>query len=193
MSRSPHSQRVLKNLLGQTPLQYVTEWRMQKAMRSYFTSEIKKAHRCQLGRSVTSPTLRSVRRSSELSGPALVSTSNVLLMATVRPEWSKLLEVEDSDCGGGARTMQSAFVCTRRLAFGNVRPRTQNQPEAAPRSSPGGRRASVPRSPSARPRAGALGGQGLWWTLLLRRGDWTKRRKSLSKRANKNAIATALA
>ena len=29
---APHSQRVFKELLGQTPLEYVTEWRMQKAM-----------------------------------------------------------------------------------------------------------------------------------------------------------------
>ena len=50
----------------------------------------------------TSPTLRSVRRSSELSGPTLVNTSNVVLKATVMPEWRKILEAEDSDFGGGA-------------------------------------------------------------------------------------------
>src|SRR5580704_9585980 len=52
-----------------------------------------------LGRSVTSPTLRSVRRSSELSGPTLVNTSNVVLKATVMPKWRRMFEAEGSDFG----------------------------------------------------------------------------------------------
>ena len=51
---------------------------------------------------VTSPTLRSVRRSSELSGLTLVNTSNVVLKTRVIPEWRKVFEAEDSDFGGGA-------------------------------------------------------------------------------------------
>src|ERR1700722_6879378 len=47
-----------------------------------------------------SPTLRSVRRSSELLGLALVNTSNVVLKATVMPEWPTIFEAEDSDFGG---------------------------------------------------------------------------------------------
>jgi hypothetical protein len=46
--------------------------------------------------------LRSVRRSGELSGPALVNTSNVDLKVTVMPERHKIFEAEDSDFGGGA-------------------------------------------------------------------------------------------
>ena len=38
----PHSQSVLKELIGQTPLQYVTEWRMQKAKCNYSSSVMKK-------------------------------------------------------------------------------------------------------------------------------------------------------
>src|SRR6202035_4611548 len=49
------------------------------------------------GWSVVSPTLRLVRRSSELSGLTLVNTSNVVLKATVVPEWRKIFEAEDSD------------------------------------------------------------------------------------------------
>jgi hypothetical protein len=37
-----------------------------------------------------------------LSGPTLVNTSNVVLKATVMPEWRKIFEAEDSDFGGGA-------------------------------------------------------------------------------------------
>jgi hypothetical protein len=55
-----------------------------------------------VARSVTSPTLRSVRRSSELSGPTLVNTSNVVLKTGVMSEWRKLFEAKDSDFGGGA-------------------------------------------------------------------------------------------
>src|ERR1700733_8290367 len=44
------------------------------------------------GRSVMSPTLRSVRRSSELSGPTLVNTSSVVLKAMVTPERRKIFE-----------------------------------------------------------------------------------------------------
>jgi hypothetical protein len=35
-----------------------------------------------------------------LSGPTLVNTSNVVLKATVMPQWQKLFEAEDSDLGG---------------------------------------------------------------------------------------------
>jgi AraC-like DNA-binding protein len=65
MSRSAFAAR-FKELLGQTPLEYVTEWRMQKAMQLLQQRDKKLID---VGRSVTSPTLRSVRRSSELRGP----------------------------------------------------------------------------------------------------------------------------
>src|SRR3984957_10009238 len=44
---------------------------------SYYNSGIRSSSTLP-GRSVTSPTLRSVRRSSELSGPTLVNTSSVV-------------------------------------------------------------------------------------------------------------------
>jgi hypothetical protein len=73
-------------------------WRMQKAMQSLQQRDKKFID---VARSVTSPTLRSARRSSELSGPTLMNTANVVLKATVIPEWRKILEAEDSDfCGG---------------------------------------------------------------------------------------------
>jgi len=74
MSRSAFAAR-FKELLGQTPLEYVTEWRMQKAMQLLQQLDKKLID---VARSVTSPTLRSVRRSSELLGLALVNTSNVV-------------------------------------------------------------------------------------------------------------------
>jgi AraC-like DNA-binding protein len=55
-----------KELLRQTPLEYVTEWRMQKAMQLLELRDKKLIDVARLV--VTSPTLRSVRRSSELSG-----------------------------------------------------------------------------------------------------------------------------
>jgi AraC-like DNA-binding protein len=83
MSRSAFASR-FKGLLGQTPLEYVTEWRMQKAMRLLEQRDKKLIDVTRL--SVTSPTLVSVRRSSESSGPTLVNTSNVGLEAAVTPE-----------------------------------------------------------------------------------------------------------
>ena len=103
MSRSAFAAR-FKELLGQTPLEYVTEWRMQKAMQ-LLQQRDKKLIKTSLGRSVTSPTLRSVRRSSELSGPGMVNTSSVVLKATVRPELRTLLEAGDSDFGDGAQVL----------------------------------------------------------------------------------------
>jgi hypothetical protein len=44
---------------------------------------------------------RTFSRSSELSGPTLVNTSNVVLKARVMAEWRKIFEAEDSDFGGG--------------------------------------------------------------------------------------------
>jgi hypothetical protein len=44
-----------------------------------------------------------------LSGPTLVNTSNVVLKATVMPEWRKISEAEDSDFGGGAQVPGSVF------------------------------------------------------------------------------------
>jgi methylphosphotriester-DNA--protein-cysteine methyltransferase len=74
MSRSAFAPR-FKELLGQTPLEYVTEWRMQKAMQLLQQRDKKLID---VARSVTSPTLRSVRRSNELSGLTLVNTSNAV-------------------------------------------------------------------------------------------------------------------
>jgi AraC-like DNA-binding protein len=86
MSRSAFAAR-FKELLGQTPLEYVTEWRMQKAMQLLQQRDKKLID---VARSVTGPTLRSVRRSSELSGPTLVNTSNVVLKVTLMPESWKI-------------------------------------------------------------------------------------------------------
>ena len=106
VSRSAFAVR-FKDLLGQTRLEYVTEWRMQKAMQLLQSRDKKLID--SLGWSVTSPTLRSARRSSELSGPTLVNTSNVVLKATVMPEWRKSFEAEDSDFRGGPRCHGSVF------------------------------------------------------------------------------------
>ena len=99
MSRSAFAAR-FKELIGQTPLEYVTEWRMQKAMQLL---EQRDKKLIDVARSVTSPALRSVRRSSELSGPTLVNTSNVVLKARVMPEWRKIFEGEESDFAGPSR------------------------------------------------------------------------------------------
>ena len=56
MSRSSFAAR-FKELLGQTPLEYVTEWRTQKTMQLLQQRDKKLID---VGRSVTSPTLRSV-------------------------------------------------------------------------------------------------------------------------------------
>src|SRR5580658_6903003 len=86
-----------------------------------------------LGWSVTSPTLRSVRRSSELSGPTLVNTSNVVLKAAVMPEWRKFFEAEDSDLWPAGPTCHGSVFfhlngCPKCLAFGSGRPRAQKRP-----------------------------------------------------------------
>ena len=80
MSRSAFAAR-FKELLGQTPLQYVTEWRMQKAMQLL---EQRDKKLIDVARSVTSQMPRSVRRSRDLSMPALVSTASVVLKSMVR-------------------------------------------------------------------------------------------------------------
>jgi AraC-like DNA-binding protein len=96
-----------KELLGQTPLEYVTEWRMQKAMQLLQQRDKKLIE--SLGRSVTIPTLHSVRRSSELSGLTLVNISNVVIKTEAMSEWRKIFEVEDSDFGGGSGHHGSVF------------------------------------------------------------------------------------
>jgi len=82
MSRSAFAAR-FKELLGQTLLEYVTEWRMQKSMQLLQQRDKKLIH---VARLVTSPTLHSVGLSSELWGPTLVNTSNVVLQVAVMPE-----------------------------------------------------------------------------------------------------------
>jgi AraC-like DNA-binding protein len=78
MSRSAFAAR-FKELLGQTPLEYVTEWRMQKAMQLL---EQRDKKLIDVARSVGyDPTPRSARRSSELSEPTLANSSNVVLKA----------------------------------------------------------------------------------------------------------------
>src|SRR5258708_9440016 len=90
-----------------------------------------------LGRSVTSPTLRSVRRSSELSGPTLVNTSNVVLKATVMPECRKIFEAEDSDVGGGGLGAMEVCSSTEMGAPGALHLGTRaHGPRSRPRSVP---------------------------------------------------------
>src|SRR5579863_8573241 len=73
---------------------------------------------------------RSVRRSSGLSGPTLVNTSNVVLKATVMPEWRKSFEAEDSDFAGlGAMEVYSSSEMGKCLALENARPRTRSRPK----------------------------------------------------------------
>ncbi len=99
MSRSAFAAR-FKELLGQTPLEYVTEWRMQKAMQLLQQRDKKLID---VARSVGYESDAAFSKAfSELSGPTLVNTSNVVLKATVMPEWRKIFEAEDSDFGGGA-------------------------------------------------------------------------------------------
>src|SRR6202000_1102020 len=74
VSRSAFAVR-FKDLLGQTPLQYVTEWRMQKAMHLL---EQRDKKLIDVARSVvTNLMLLSVRRSSEWLERILGNTSNV--------------------------------------------------------------------------------------------------------------------
>ena len=80
MSRSAFAAR-FKELLGQTPLEYVTQWRMQKAMQLL---EQRDKKLIDVARSVGYESdAASVRRSSELLGLTLVNTSNVVLKAMV--------------------------------------------------------------------------------------------------------------
>jgi AraC-like DNA-binding protein len=84
MSRSAFAAR-FKELLGQTP------WNMSpsggcRRRCSYYGSG-RRSSSTLLGWSVTSPALRSIRRSSELTGPTPGNTSNVVLKARVMPEW----------------------------------------------------------------------------------------------------------
>ena len=75
MSRSAFAAR-FKELLGQTPLVYVTEWRMQKAMQLLQQREKKLIDVARLVGYESDAAF--IRRSSELSGLALVNTSNVV-------------------------------------------------------------------------------------------------------------------
>jgi AraC-like DNA-binding protein len=83
MSRSAFAAR-FKELLGQTPLEYVTEWRMQKAMQLLKQRDKKLIDVARLVGYESDAALS--KRSSELSGPTLVNTSEVVLKATVMPE-----------------------------------------------------------------------------------------------------------
>jgi AraC-like DNA-binding protein len=76
MSRSAFAAR-FKQLLGQTPLEYVTGWRMQKAIQ--LLEQRDKKLSMLPGWSATSQTPRSARHSSELSGPTPGNTSNVVI------------------------------------------------------------------------------------------------------------------
>jgi AraC-like DNA-binding protein len=101
MSRSAFAAR-FKELLGQTPLEYVTEWRMQKAMQLLEQRDKK---------------LIDVARSVGYESDAAFSTAfrrvvgtnpgehrNVVLKTGVMPEWRKLFEAEDADVGGSHRS-----------------------------------------------------------------------------------------
>jgi AraC-like DNA-binding protein len=88
MSRSAFAAR-FKELLGQTPLEYVTEWRMQKAMRLLQQRDKKLLD---VARSVGYESDAAFsKRSSELSGPTLVNTSNVVLKTGVMPDRGRFM------------------------------------------------------------------------------------------------------
>jgi AraC-like DNA-binding protein len=106
MSRSAFAAR-FKELLGQTPLEYVTEWRMQKAMQLLEQSDKK---------------LIDVARSVGYESDAAFSKAFKRVVGAnpgeylkrgmktrVMPEWRKLFEAEDSDFGDGPRCHGSAF------------------------------------------------------------------------------------
>src|ERR1700730_2585755 len=62
-----------------------------------------------LGRSVTSPTLRSVRRSSELLGLTLVNISNVVIKTEAMSEWRRYLKLRILTLAAGLGIME---VCS---------------------------------------------------------------------------------
>ncbi len=100
MSRSAFAAR-FKELLGQTPLEYVTEWRMQKAMQLLQQRDKKLID---VARSVGYESGAAFSKAfKRVVGINLVNTSKVVLKATVMPESRKILEEEDSDFGGGAQ------------------------------------------------------------------------------------------
>ena len=81
-----------KELLGQTPLEYVTEWRMQKAMQLLQQRDKK---------------LIDVARSVGYFSDAAFSKA---FKTEAMSEWRKIFEVEDSDFGGGSGHHGSVFL-----------------------------------------------------------------------------------
>ena len=96
MSRSGFAARS-KELLGQAPLEYVTEWRMQKAMQLL---EQRDKKLIDVARSVGYESDAAFSKAfKRVSGPTPVSISNVVSKTTVIPEWRKTFEAEDSAFG----------------------------------------------------------------------------------------------
>jgi AraC-like DNA-binding protein len=97
MSRSAFAAR-FKGLLGQTPLEYITEWRMQKAMQLVQRRDKKLIDVARLvGYESDAAFSKAFKR---VVGANLVNTSNVVLKTRVMPECRKILEAEDSDFAG---------------------------------------------------------------------------------------------
>ncbi len=89
-----------KELPGQTPLEYVTGWRMQKAMQLLEARDKKLIDVARLvGYESDAAFSKAFKR---VAGATQVNTSNVVLKAAVMPEQQKLLEAEDSDLVPGS-------------------------------------------------------------------------------------------
>ncbi len=98
MSRSAFAAR-FKALLGQTPLEYVTEWRMQKAMQLLEQRDKKLIDVARLVGYESGAAFS--KAFSELSESTLVNTSKVVLKARAIAGMAEGFEAEDSDFGGG--------------------------------------------------------------------------------------------
>ena len=99
MSRSAFAAR-FKELLGQTPLEYVTEWRMQKAIQLLEQRDKKLPEVARLVGYESDAAFSKAFKRIVRANPGEYLRRG--LKAMVRPEWRKLFEAEDSDFGGGA-------------------------------------------------------------------------------------------
>ena len=94
MSRSAFAAR-FKELLGQTPLEYVTEWRMQKAMQLLQQRDKKLIDVARLvGYESDAAFSKAFKRVVGANPGEYLKRG---LKATVMPEWRKIFEAEDSD------------------------------------------------------------------------------------------------
>jgi AraC-like DNA-binding protein len=106
MSRSAFAAR-FKELLGQTPLEYVTEWRMQKAMQLLQQRDKKLID---VARSVDYESDAAFSKAfKRVVGANPGDTSNVVLKTTVMPECRKILKRRILTLAAGPRCHGSVF------------------------------------------------------------------------------------